>query len=78
MKIEKIALIFLLISAVFILVHSQVTPKETVYFSSCDESTDATRSCSNSINQTDFLLSLKKGGVNILSTAPYTTNYFLC
>lgn len=47
-----------------------------VFFTPCVE--NANRQCSSSTNRTDFLLSMKKGGTNILSTSDYLYDFFLC
>ena len=49
---------------------------EEAYFSTCAE--DANRFCPNSANQTDFLLTMKKGGSDILSTDTYMYDFMLC
>ena len=50
-----------------------------VYASSCDnESLNISRTCPQKDNITEYLLSIKKGGTNILSTADYDKNFFLC
>lgn len=48
-----------------------------IYASSCDTQS-ATRLCTQKDNVTEYLLSLKKGGTNILATDDYDDNYFLC
>lgn len=47
-----------------------------VYYTPCAESSG--RTCPSSTNRTDFLLSMKKGGTNILSTSTYLYDFFLC
>lgn len=47
-----------------------------VFFTPCPEG--ANRQCPSSTNRTDFLLSMKKGGTNILSTNDYLYDFFLC
>ena len=51
-------------------------PIASVYYSSCEES--ANRECPYLANRTDFLLNLKKGGTDILSTSTYLYDFFLC
>ena len=46
------------------------------FYSTCSD--DVSRSCPNSDNQTDFLLSMKKGGTDILSTEPYMYDFMIC
>ena len=48
-----------------------------IYTSSC-ASESATRLCTQRNNLTEYILSLKKGGTNILSTSDYDKNFFLC
>lgn len=49
----------------------------SLYASSCtDEST--TRVCPQKDNITEYLMSIKKGGTNILSPNDYDKNFFLC
>ena len=46
------------------------------YFTTCVE--DAGRQCPQTNNRTEFLLNIKKGGVDILSTERYLYDFFLC
>ena len=56
--------------------YSSVYP---VYASSCDnESLNISRTCPQRDNLTEYILNLKKGGTNLLSTADYDKNFFLC
>ena len=47
-----------------------------VFYSSCAETNG--RACPYITNRTDFLLNMKKGGTNILSTSTYLYDFFLC
>jgi hypothetical protein len=50
-----------------------------VYASSCDtESLNISRTCPQKDNITEYLMTIKKGGSNVLSTADYDKNFFLC
>lgn len=50
-----------------------------VYASSCDnESLNISRTCPQKDNMIDYLMTIKKGGSNVLSTADYDKNFFLC
>lgn len=60
----------------FILLIAFVSAANTVYYSSCSES--ANRTCIYGTNVTDKLLSVKKGGSNILSTNDYEIYFYLC
>lgn len=69
LSLSGIILILLLIH-----VHSTTYP---VYASSCD-SESPTRVCPQEGNITEYLLGLKKGGSDILSTSDYDSDFFLC
>jgi hypothetical protein len=58
------------------LVSAFVSFTSAVYYSSCSES--ATRTCSYGSNVTDKLLSMKKGGSNVLSTNNYDSTFYIC
>ena len=66
-SLNRLLLISLLLS---------VSLANSLFYTACTES--ATRVCPFGTNVTDKLLSFKKGGSNILSTANYESNFFLC
>ena len=66
---------FLLILTALWLV-ALVNSDSYAYFSSCGESDG--RQCPYITNRTEYLLNLKKGGTNILSTDVYMNSFFLC
>ena len=47
-----------------------------LYYSSCSES--AARACTYGLNTTDRLLSMKKGGSNVLALDHYEPGFFPC
>ena len=49
---------------------------QDAFYSTCPEA--ANRDCPNAENQTDFLLNMKKGGSDILSTNTYMYDFMLC
>lgn len=53
-----------------------VSSANSVNYTSCLES--SSRTCVYGTNVTDRLLSMKKGGSNVLSTADYDTSFFPC
>jgi hypothetical protein len=63
-------------AALLLLVVWCVSSANPIFYSSCSES--STRVCSYGTNVTDRLLSLKKGGSDILSTNNYDSTFFLC
>lgn len=57
-----------------IILSAFVSPIYAIYYTSCTES--ATRLCTYGTNVTDKLLSLKKGGSNVLSTNNYDNEFY--
>ena len=53
-----------------------ILTSQDAFYSTCPEA--ANRDCPNAENQTDFLLNMKKGGSDILSTNTYMYDFMLC
>lgn len=49
-----------------------------VYASSCPTESVSPRICPQNPNVTDYLLYIKKGGIDIISKNDYDPNFFLC
>lgn len=62
------------IALIFILFIGEVLTE--AYFSPCGENDG--RDCSASTNRTEYLLSMKKGGSEILSTEVFMEDFFRC
>jgi hypothetical protein len=74
MLLKSVFLIFLCLTLFLEVTENTTYP---VYASSCN-SESATRVCNQGSNVTEYLLSIKKGGTNVLSALDYDTNFFEC